>query len=124
MNPEIKAEWVAALRSGKYTQGKNVLRDEYDAFCCLGVLCDLHRRATNGGDWVDGVTTPSGDIECSAYEGATTYPPTVVAEWAGLDEIDNSNPAVRIDDKCMGVADFNDRGWSFAAIAEAIEANL
>ena len=31
---------VAALRSGKYKQGTNRLRDE-DAFCCLGVACDI-----------------------------------------------------------------------------------
>ena len=32
--------WVAALRSGKYEQGQNVLCDG-SRFCCLGVLADL-----------------------------------------------------------------------------------
>ena len=36
LNPEAKAKWVAALRSGKYKQGHGRLRDG-DTFCCLGV---------------------------------------------------------------------------------------
>lgn len=38
MIPEIKAKWIAALRSGKYQQTKGVLKD-HGGFCCLGVLC-------------------------------------------------------------------------------------
>lgn len=34
-------KWVAALRSGKYKQGKGVLRSEKGKYCCLGVLCDV-----------------------------------------------------------------------------------
>lgn len=34
-------KWVAALRSGKYKQGKGVLRSEKGNYCCLGVLCDI-----------------------------------------------------------------------------------
>ena len=41
MNPEIRARWVAALRSGAYEQGTSRLRDASDRRCCLGVLCDL-----------------------------------------------------------------------------------
>jgi hypothetical protein len=41
MNPEWKAKWVAALRSGEYKQGRHFLRKIDDTFCCLGVLCDL-----------------------------------------------------------------------------------
>jgi hypothetical protein len=28
MDPEIKAKWIAALRSGKYKQGRNKLRSD------------------------------------------------------------------------------------------------
>lgn len=39
MNPAIKDEWVKALRSGDYEQGKDRLHDKFrDTFCCLGVL--------------------------------------------------------------------------------------
>ena len=51
MNPDIKAKWVAALRSGEYEQGKSYLvqdvwseDDESNvsaAYCCLGVLQKL-----------------------------------------------------------------------------------
>lgn len=41
MSPELKEKWVAALRSGKYKQGKKVLRTYENTFCCLGVLCDI-----------------------------------------------------------------------------------
>ena len=41
MNQDIKAEWVEALRSGSYQQGEGVLRREDNAYCCLGVLCDV-----------------------------------------------------------------------------------
>lgn len=40
MNKEIKAKWIEALRSGKYIQVRNALRDRH-GFCCLGVLCDI-----------------------------------------------------------------------------------
>jgi hypothetical protein len=44
MLPEIKAKWVAALRSGEYRQGQAFLRQEVDGVtchCCLGVLLEV-----------------------------------------------------------------------------------
>ena len=40
MKSNRKKLWVAALRSGKYEQGKEYLRWG-NKFCCLGVLADL-----------------------------------------------------------------------------------
>lgn len=44
IDPEIKAKWLAALRSGQYKQGKEylcrVINNE-PSFCCLGVLADV-----------------------------------------------------------------------------------
>lgn len=40
LDPTIKADWIAALRSGKYTQARETLRIN-GGFCCLGVLCDV-----------------------------------------------------------------------------------
>lgn len=37
MQPELKAKWVAALRSGEFKQGKERLEKD-GRFCCLGVL--------------------------------------------------------------------------------------
>lgn len=41
MDAELKTKWVAALRSGKYEQGRGQLRTINDLYCCLGVLGDL-----------------------------------------------------------------------------------
>jgi hypothetical protein len=41
MDTQIIKKWIAALRSGKYKQGRNKLRDKEDCYCCLGVLCDI-----------------------------------------------------------------------------------
>ncbi len=38
MNPEIKARWVAELRSGRHVQGKGRLRNSDGSMCCLGIL--------------------------------------------------------------------------------------
>ena len=40
MDAGLKAKWIAALRSGKYTQTTKVMRDDI-GFCCLGVLQDI-----------------------------------------------------------------------------------
>lgn len=37
---EIKKKWMAALRSGKFKQGKHFLHKS-EEFCCLGVLCEI-----------------------------------------------------------------------------------
>jgi hypothetical protein len=46
---KVMKRWIAALRSGKYKQGKNALRT-HDRFCCLGVLCDLNAK-DGGAPW-------------------------------------------------------------------------
>lgn len=61
MNPEMKAKWVEALRSGKYKQGYGRLKrkatepralfEAPETFCCLGVLCDI--QPPEVGKWVD-----------------------------------------------------------------------
>lgn len=53
MNPELKSEWVAALRSGKYRQARGHIcasssRLDSFGFCCLGVLLSVHQRRTPG----------------------------------------------------------------------------
>lgn len=44
MTPEQRTnlvEWLAALRSGQYTQGNGNLRDTNDKYCCLGVAAKI-----------------------------------------------------------------------------------
>jgi hypothetical protein len=40
MDPELKAKWLEALRSGHYAQTREYLRQD-GGYCCLGVLCDV-----------------------------------------------------------------------------------
>jgi hypothetical protein len=119
MDPEIRAQWTAALRSGKYPQGRSVLRKD-DELCCLGVLCELARaaghlgaRCCEDGTWVYG-------------NGETEYLPAAVAEWAGITH-GAHNPAViaLVDEDGPGpmeLALLNDEyQWTFAQIADAID---
>lgn len=45
MPKEMKAKWLAALRSGEYKQGKGALRVEEDdgtiSWCCMGALEEM-----------------------------------------------------------------------------------
>jgi fatty acid/phospholipid biosynthesis enzyme len=42
MDPELKAKWVAALRSGKYEQAYRVMYSRNTGgFCCLGVCANV-----------------------------------------------------------------------------------
>lgn len=51
MNEEWKDKWVKALRSGEYQQGKELLCDDKNNFCCLGVLTDLVIKETKEFGW-------------------------------------------------------------------------
>ena len=36
-----RKDWVSALRSGQYKQGRGYLRSKNNEYCCLGVACEL-----------------------------------------------------------------------------------
>ena len=51
---EARRQWVAALRSGNFTQGRGSLVEEgtgavREKFCCLGVACEVSKK----GHWED-----------------------------------------------------------------------
>lgn len=50
MNKKVQKQWIKALLGGEYEQGKKSLHPK-SKFCCLGVLCDIHRLETNGPNW-------------------------------------------------------------------------
>jgi hypothetical protein len=116
MNQEIKAQWVAALRSGSYQQTRAYLNDAR-GFCCLGVLCDIHAQAT-GSAWVD-----FDDGEgIKAYGRTTSVLPRAVINWAGVE--DHNGGQVRIGGVSAHLPGHNDAGRTFSQIADAIEAQL
>lgn len=129
MNPEIKAKWLAALRSGEYKQGRNRLRTNVPGapqYCCLGVLCEL---AVEAGvvDRTDPELPVSGLARVGYYGRAEdishVLPPASVVKWAGLAQDDG---AFRPSDRSAPVtlASLNDRGETFEYIARVIEENF
>lgn len=124
MNPEIKAKWIAALRSGEYQQTHGVLEqvvknsDRGAGFCCLGVLCKLAAD--------EGVVVRHFDPDSTrpnAMYGAEEvggFPPDEVNEWAGTN-VSRYFVLAREDFK-SSLADLNDnRGYTFEQVADVIE---
>lgn len=103
---ENAKKWVAALRSGEYTQAKRQLRTE-TGMCCLGVACDLYSKET-GEQW-DG----------HKFLGEDDTLPLQVKEWVGL----TGPEGVFLGDSNMPTAlsTKNDIGATFAEIADIIE---
>lgn len=126
LHPERKAAWVAALRSGEYKQAKGALRKR-DAFCCLGVLCDLYSKSPEGtaagAVWVDGRFYEDPDDTLGQEE---VLPPRV-REWIGTTN-DAAGETEREDEygerSTNVLTEWNDTGVPFAEIADMIEAQL
>lgn len=123
MNADVKARWLAALRSGDYVQGTDRLTtrepDGAVAHCCLGVLCELAvadavvRRFTDDGGAVYGA---------DAATAEEMYLPVAVRHWANLPR----NPVIP---GYVALATLNDGAdgiepHDFAEIADLIEEHL
>lgn len=107
---------VDALRSGRYKQGRQALRPDEDTYCCLGVACELYRQEGCQGAWKknhcsDGYAFFASDEQNDWSPGSL---PLSVQEWYGFML---SNPSV----DSNTVAEMNDQGEGFPAIADAIE---
>lgn len=109
-------EWVEALRSGQYQQGREVLR-ETDKHCCLGVACAV----TNLGHWE----------KESSFMGSIHYYykveeekdfmllPEAVCEYYGFNR---NNPIVKHNGIEMELTTANDKyRFDFNKIADLIE---
>ena len=81
MDPELKAKWTAALRSGEYTQTRFRLQRPPEGYCCLGVLSCLLGRIDEGyypTAEVGGQPTENDLINLNDYEG---YDFPTIADW-------------------------------------------
>jgi hypothetical protein len=118
VNPEIKQEWLAELRSGKYRQGKNALRRRGasgDTFCCLGVLCNILTMRPAFREYLRWADEPRGAGEID-----------ILDEFHGDDELGVIPDMVRSEiglDKNLHdeLATLNDDGAGFEYIADVIE---
>jgi hypothetical protein len=141
-NLEPKAAWLAELRSGKYRQGKGLLRFydknwEEESLCCLGVASELCVQA--------GVLeAPTFDEDESAYDYIDTTPdreditavvlPEAVQKWLGFDPFvydedeGHEEYLVYVDDPRVNsevsLSTLNDQGFTFEEIANIIEEQL
>lgn len=96
MNAELKAKWLAALRSDDYKQAHGQLRDK-TGYCCIGVLCDV----IDPSGWIG---DDYADIETNALP--TPYITGVSRQMS------------------LNLAEMNDAPHSFAEIADYIEQNI
>lgn len=128
MDKKIKQEWLAELRSGKYTQGKGRLCDSKGALCCLGVLCVVAERH-GVGRWRD---TPSGKAFGCCDNAEEVRPlhaglPFEVQGWSGLTYAGKLPRAVMCDNgrSWDSLVNLNDVGMlNFDQIADVIEEQL
>lgn len=131
MNADVKAKWVAALRSGNYEQGEGALQT-VNGFCCLGVLCDLAVREgvidaptkaeIDYGKDVGTVTT----YLYPAYidgddEREHSYLPEAVSTWAHINRHGNRDRDPATNGYRPSLAALNDDGKTFSEIADVIE---
>ncbi len=107
MNPEIKKQWVTALRSGEYKQGKSCMmyfEKNIPHYCCLGVLNDLAFKA--GATKDDGIGLSFLTEEVVSWSGLKACSPSV-----------NEVSLVFLNDKSIGTGE-----EIFRHIADLLEA--
>lgn len=129
-NQEVVRAWAAALRSGKYQQGRNnlctIATDGTRRYCCLGVLAELAVEA--------GVIEAVDAYGLRSFGGKTGLPPVEVEEWAGIKSWYVTDPVRDYRPGCLcescvpprgngvGLAALNDEHLEdFHGIAELIE---
>lgn len=108
-----RTELVSALRSGKYAQTQNCLRDG-TGYCCLGVACDISKM----GEWVLATSKVLFFYQLKSGECVTSSLPDPVKDYFGFHstEGDFGN-----DYAGRSLASLNDSGASFEKIADIIE---
>ena len=125
MNQEIKARWIAALKSGEYIQGTKVLRSVDNRFCCLGVLCELAvKEGVIPASEVKEINTSVRDIKKAyGYDGSAFKLSMSVVNWAELkDQLPLASGPIS---DGYSLAYLNDTyKYDFHKIAAAIEEGL
>ena len=115
MNENAK-KWIAALRSGEFKQGKNLLLDAAGNYCCLGVACELFIR--DGGQLEKGLVKRMGENILISFDDGISVSPATVKDWLGLNS-DDGGFVSGGRKKSLVLA--NDHGETFDEIANIIE---
>ncbi len=116
MKKSVAFKWIKALRSGDYEQTKHqlvkVYEDGSEAFCCLGVLCNLATESGYG-EWKGTVYI---DEESNALSNML---PDGVMEWSGIRTAGGNLPGIN-----GSLWALNDAGdLTLSEIANVIEKN-
>lgn len=99
MEMTYRSQWITALESGTYAQGRGNLRGG-DRYCVLGVMCDLFK------DIVHGTWVPRGK-----YYSFEAFPRRYTSVEFLLDLV-----GVPLDQACA-LTSMNDRGATFRELA-------
>lgn len=108
--PDKKEEWLEALRSGDYPQTQDHLHDG-EGYCCLGVLCDLHRNGFRWKKQVGGHYLFGDDYHHSTGLVIEPLSRQITKEGRGS-EFDAAQDAL---------VTLNDQGFTFEEIADIVE---
>lgn len=127
MNPDLKARWVEALRSGKFIQAPGRLHrtrqngDRGAGYCCLGVLAEIDGRLSLDPDehGVCHLLDEKGKLTPDVSRLSHSY-----ADKIGLSEMDESRLIEMNDGVCVLWDRAEIKPISFREIADYIEANL
>ena len=110
MNENAK-KWVAALRSGEFTQGTGWLEKD-GKNCCLGVACRLYQKEI-GDLEISTQECPNADNYIK-FDGLGGQLPAKVQQWLGLNTADGYYDGSNLISE-------NDFGNTFDGIANIIE---
>jgi hypothetical protein len=142
VDPEIKAKWLEALRSGEYPQTTGALQrvadygDSPKGYCCLGVLADtlvddeekiVWRFAKPRYGEPNWAVLSAWSDEREDYTEEDSLLPDVLAERLHL-TVDGQlgdfkvwNHSRLAEDCSMRLSSLNDNGFTFSQIADMIE---
>ncbi len=112
MDKELAMKWVAALRSGKYVQGKSYLKSD-GKHCCLGVLCEIEGLPQIDGLVITAFSAPDGKSEYEVYPGKSLT--TKSGAFKRFIKLKGRSAAF------YELTAMNDAGVSFKTIAKLIE---
>lgn len=98
MKKELRDRWCAALRSGEFRQGIDVLRsdDEIPTYCCLGVLAAIAEPELWDGNVHDGEVAELNSRHLHEY-GLTEGDQGRLISWNDRDQLNFNQIADKIE---------------------------
>lgn len=128
VNKENMRLVVAALRSGKYPQGRGMLKQVTPdgtalGYCCMGVMCEV---AMEHGVAIETALVPVNDaVSKVTFDGGTAFLRGNVIGWLGVGnngELDRDLVIGKDGNEEITAAFANDQlGWDFLRIAASME---